>query len=194
MVHALDFRYFYDADAVTYTDYLWESWATVPSVLADPEHYLLRTISAISTTFAGDLEQKFRQSVELIRERVSILKTRILNNALLIRLEEMLHAGNTRLRLMSLPNQYLAEITVHCLYSSKVNADLTEDRFLDATEDGMNYYSLKMGSFIGEAVQSPISLLVDRIKQLDQSSDEVYCPEQRSAWLFLAVASALGEG
>ena len=77
VVHALDFKYFYNANRELYVDYLWESWATVPSVLANPEHYLLRTFAVISTTQHGSPTERFHQAFGFVKTRIECFSFRV---------------------------------------------------------------------------------------------------------------------
>jgi len=97
-----------------------------------------------------------------------------------------------RLRVRSLANQYLAETTMHCLFSSEISAKLTED---DAVEPKKKrfHYMLDTGEMPGIRVMSPVALLVDRIRRsLENETTSELSLQYRSAWLFLACASALG--
>lgn len=195
IVHVLDFRYFYNANVEVYIDALWESWATVPSVLADPSHYVLRSIAVISTTFKGSLETRFTNSHAMLADRIAELKKRYPANALLESVSVMLASPSLRtdLRALSIPNQYLAELAVHCLYSSAVSTLLTDDDRVGVRDDDV-LYLLDAGEFPGEAVQSPVALLLDRLKRaLARDSGTSRSLTYRSAWLFAACASAQQE-
>ena len=197
MVHTLDFRYFYDSNAELYIDYLWESWSTVPSVLADPEHYILRTIAAISIRFNGSLMNKFNHSLNLLKDRIDQLFLQLPHNVLLARVKEILNGPPTALMIPSLSNQYLAELSAHTLFASELNSILIDDPLVESKveeeeEEEQLHYMMNTGEFNGVPIQSPVSLLVDRIHKLRKHEDCDFDSEYSSAWLFM-VASSLSE-
>ena len=73
IVHVLDYHYFFNGKSALYIDVLWESWATVPAVLVNLEHYRLRTLAAISTTEVGIPTERFQSSFRALRERLQRL-------------------------------------------------------------------------------------------------------------------------
>lgn len=199
IVHVLDFRYFYNSEITLYIDYLWQSWATVPSVLVDPEHYILRCLAVISTTLKGTLTERCKVAFDILSVRIDVLLPQIPGNVLLVKVRQILdmQSRRTLLQLDSLANQYLAEVTTHCLFSSAINTQLTEDDLLETNDEGESVYQLQASEFLQDAVRSPVSLLLDRVRHA--ASHNCYSEERqlsgqyRSAWLFLACASAQRE-
>lgn len=192
IVHTLDFNYFYDSNASLYVDYLWESWATVPSVLADPEHYLLRTIAAVSTTCVGNLNERFEKATSDVAAQIDQLRTRHPDNVLLRQVATTLTSKRSSLKVQSIAHQYLAEMTAYCLQSAQINTSLMDDDLVESDGEQIRY-SLSTGEFPSVEVQSPVALLLDRIRRLINDESQDLSDEYRSAWLFHATASALRE-
>lgn len=191
MVHVLDFHYFFARRCEPYIDFLWESWATVPSVYADPEHYVLRTIAAISTFFRGDACARFNAAHQLISSRVSALKARFPSNVLFMKVCELLERGRTDLLVRSTPNMYLAALTACCLSSSRISGLVLDDTLSISTMDGNLEYMLELGSFQGESISSAVAFLADRARRASSDGEvSIERTEYESAWIFLVTASA----
>ena len=192
IVHVLDFKYFYDSDRDLYTDYLWQSWSTVPSVLANVEHYVLRSLATLSITLTGTLDNRFRLARQLLGNRIAGLAERFGSSALFEKVLQLLtdDYAMSRITALSLANQYLAELTAHFLFSSQIAGLLSADENLDVTDE-VPRYELNAGEFPGEPVQSPISLLLDRVRRVlrDDGTEGELTEQFRAAWLYLACAS-----
>lgn len=160
-------------------------------MLADCEHYLLRTIAAVSISYNGSLLNKYEKALRTVRKRLQALRARRKESVLLAKVCELLesHEENQRFQWRCLTAQYLAEFASHVFYSSAVSTKLMEDDLI--TVNGTTtVYGLNALTFPGVRVVSPVALLLDRIRRC---STDTFCKEQtkvRSAWLLHALASA----
>jgi hypothetical protein len=192
MVHVLDFNYFFSSSKAVYLDYLWESWATVPSVYDDPEHYLIRSIATLATSIRGTIAARFDAACEMVLQRIERLSAQSPGNQLFHKAIDCLTNRRSELQVLATPAIYLACMTNAALCSSMVSGELLDDDLRQPEIDGTHHYQLDIGSFSGSRIASPVSFLVHMLNQASANSslsrDEI---EFRSAWIFLVVSSAL---
>ena len=190
MVHTLDYFYFYNAKHNLFLDTVWESWCTVPVVLVNLDHYLLRSITTISSTQAGTLRERFDSSLGIVTERLHAISQRKPGSVVIQgALASLTNKANARrLWLMFQPAVYLADATRCFLKSSRIHAALISDTYVRATSDGYEY-GLEMGEFPGFAVSSPVAIVADRVRRILSGEALDGSSLFRAAWVFLACAS-----
>ena len=112
IVHTLDFTYFFESQPELYIDYLWQSWATVPSVHVDPEHYILRTLAATSTAMSGPFKTRFDDATTLFITRIEKAIECSPSTILFRRVRALLKDDKSRngIKALALAHQYLAEL------------------------------------------------------------------------------------
>jgi hypothetical protein len=195
MVHVLDFHYFYNGSINTYIDSIWESWSTVPVVLDHMDHYILRTIAAVSSPGHEELVTRFDLASEKLAERIDNLLKRGRRSVVLQSCHSLLaeKGAKNRLRVTSLPYIYLADITKAFLLSSRVHSSLVyaeKDKYVDLGVAESEYsYLLKTGEWNDSGVASIIPFLADRLRRSISDTSEVLPVEYRTAWMFMMAAS-----
>lgn len=193
IVHVLDFHYFFHGNTTLYLDYLWVSWSTVPSVLVNIEHYLMRTVAAVGTKYRGKASSRFDRAIADVRDTLRELSSRDQSNCLLSQAHAWVSedANVDSLRIQYLTAGYLADVTHNCIMSSRMQTMIEgRDDYADRSEDEV-VYTLEPGQFGHKPVTGIVSLLVDRLRRRltsDSSSDQTMT-QYSSAWLFLAIAS-----
>lgn len=193
-VHTLDLHYFYNGNRDLFLEVLWESWTTVPAVVSDLEHYLLRSIVAcasIDRSPARTLEQRRDESISLLRQKLKDLGDITPKNLFLHEALSCLNKSDTlkRIRLLFTPSIYLADMVATLLFSSSIQSKFwTGDRKIDS-KDGASTYLMDTLEFTGGSVSNPVAFLMDRV--LRQRTEQfTFDEEYRSAWVLLATASA----
>lgn len=196
IVHVLDFNYFYHRNATLYLNTLWKSWSTVPSVLVNLEHYILRSLAAISTKKPqGTASERFDYAFREFSTVIEGLHSQNPSNALLALATEYLNDEQNKrlLGMQFLAAAYLGNIANCYMRSSQLHALLDGvDAFASMTDDGP-HYALEHGEFPTKPVESILSFLVDRLRRslnAEANGDELL---YRSAWVFVIAASYKAE-
>ncbi|NQV28106.1 MAG: hypothetical protein HQ518_27455 [Rhodopirellula sp.] len=193
MVHVFDYHYFYNGAVTIYLPVLWESWLTVPSVLVNIDHYVVRSLATVSTTLHGSLSDRFDLAIDQLKQKIKKLQETAGDSVLVQRLLERLDGeeSKTELFLKFLPAAYLAEATYKFLLASGIQAVLYKDKNVKS-QDGASVYPLKAGEFEAIEIGSPIPLIADRLRRHVEDGDVgTLSVQHRSAWLYLACAATL---
>lgn len=168
ITHTLDFIYFYSSDKLLYIKLLWLSWATIPEIQQRIEHYLLRTLLAISIDRRGTLTDRFESShkdllntLREIRNSGNPESDQVIHHAINI-LEEPTKTSPLKAQFTGAVR--LADMARHLLYSININHDIADDDLLITGEDGIQYYPIETCGFQDRDIQSPVSFLVDRVR------------------------------
>jgi|GEM_PF-3960026 len=193
VVHALDFHYFYSSNSELYLRYLWLSWSTVPSILPNLEHYILRTLASVSSKFHTPLGDRFNSTFSEFKEAIADLRKRVPTNILLKDVDAFL-GDETKIKSLKkkfLYAGYLASIVAKYLRSSSMHAVLSGADPNAATTDAGIVYALSPGEFSSNRVESLVLFLVDRLRRRlaepeVENSDELF----RSAWVLCAASSS----
>lgn len=189
MVHVLDHQYFYNGDNALYLRSIWTSWANVPAVLEQVEHYLLRSLVAIGAHETGTLPERFSLSVEIVSEALRSLIDGNVPVAEALRTLQDPKAFH-RLRLEFLPGIYLAEMVMKFLRASCIASSLPgSDKNINS--DGEEYkYVLEEGEFPGVDVESPHAFVLDRLRRVLRNEKSTLHRTHLAGWILLACASA----
>lgn len=198
MTHTLDFHYFYNGRADTYIGLLWESWSTVPSVLDEVGHYILRTLVTIATSELGSFSRRFDAVCATFQSQLRRLvaqgnRSPVLDAAIHFVDDEL----NRRVLLYRFcPAVYLADATFLHLHSRQIHAALVKgDPRLDL-EAAHYIYDLDLCAFPRDRIVTPVGFLVDRLRRAlldveNQNSNDIeYNIDHRSAWLLLQMVGA----
>lgn len=193
MVSVLDFHYFYQGNIELYVHSLWVSWSTVPSVLVNLDHYIDRTLAAISTMYKSKILERFQVTLAIFQQTISALLERNPTNTLLKYVTQHISIKHNvdNLRLQFLSGAYLAGIVSKHLKSSRIQAamfDLSDPR---ATNGDGVFYLLDV-EFDDTPVSSIVAFFLERLNRAlsrEENDDDL---AYRSAWLFLAIASNRG--
>ena len=211
IVHVLDLHYFYDASERIFLSTLWSSWANIPGVADKIEWYILRCLVAVSVinvdglmsedfdalkglsgTDGKTLDQRFEQAVQSLQSVLEELSEVDHTGPILEVVLERLRTPSTLgwIRRAFFPCHLFAQVVKQFLYSPKLRDyfDSFEDPLADRDEEGVSVYNLAPLEFIREPIKNPIAFLRDRLRRPSDDS-ETSDEEQRSAWLFLALAS-----
>jgi len=193
MVHVLDYQYFYNGDSGLYLRFLWQAWATVPAVLENVEHYLLRSVVAVSVDETGTFTERFDLARQIVREVLEDLAESHPGNPLAREALNVVRdrGSGQRLKTAFLPGLYLAEMVMKFIRSTTVNSQLYKaDKNIDT--DGDTYtYLLDAGEFPGVVVGSPVAFILDRLRRALCGETSDLPDEHLAAWVLLACASSL---
>ena len=192
MVHVLDLHYFYHANTKVYVDLLWESWATVPSVIEDLDNYLLRTLAAVASTLQGSTPDRFVASMRIVNERIADLIAKNADNTLLKQVAKYFTETDltARLRQAFGINLYIAEMTRRFFFSQKIQSALSGGDDMNIVKKaGEIEYRIDTAEFSGASVANPVAFVLDRLRRCADSQE---LPENyRTAWMFLAGSSVV---
>lgn len=193
VVHVLDYHYFYNANNSIYLSLLWDSWETVPVVLEQIDHYVLRCIVTISTNETGTNHERFSISLSILKEALETISN---NNPGNIAVKEAVKHldddGNVKiLKYKFIYGLYLAEMVIKFLKSSKIHSELFgNDENIDINDNEYRY-NLSSGEFPGFNVKCPVAFILDRLQKAQKKEDNILTEDHSSTWLFLACASAI---
>ncbi len=192
LVHVLDYHYFYYSERKLYVSLLWRSWAKVPSVLDNIDHYLLRTLLCIGTEVEelADDEDRFRKAVDalipILQEVQKDFPSTTLSNALEHlsskgTLDNLQHLFDTAIR--------LADIAYKFLRSDHINSKLLRDQA--KTPEVEYHYDIATGQFSTDPIESPVAFLIDRIRFNSNGAAKLDDIEFRTLWMMIALASSV---
>ncbi|MBT1190982.1 hypothetical protein [Rhodococcoides kroppenstedtii] len=165
VVHVLDYLYVYDSQDANYVNSLWSSWSLIPSVNERTEHYLLRTICALSAD-GGDTapsEDVFKTCVTRLKRQLTLIEKRarlrpVIGRAIAILDDE---TALKRLGIEFKGARYVVHIAKAFFYDPELNASLIRDTNTTIRE-GRTTYALNVGDYRGDCVESPVAFLLDR--------------------------------
>lgn len=169
VVHVLDFRYIYAARDVEYVQSIWCSWSLVPGVADQIEHYVLRTLCALSAvTDLSDTatnKERFEEAKERMRDILGELCTServrpVLIDALAVFTDTW---ACKRLAVQFSALRYVVELAQTFLYDERLNTELMADSQTDEDQrSGRFVYGLTPGIYEGRRIESPVGFLLDR--------------------------------
>jgi hypothetical protein len=171
IVHVLDFRYVYNAQTELYISSIWNSWAHVPSVTDRIEHYILRTLCAISSV------SEFEDSQDVFHQAIAELKSQLASmhgssrGAPTIR--QALNVLDDEIRVRSLGIQfvgarYVVSLTNAFFYDQRLNAELVRDSNT-VVRNNRSVYTNQPGDFSGDRIESPVNFLLNRFEHYESS-------------------------
>jgi predicted nuclease with RNAse H fold len=196
MVHVCDYHYFYNTNDALYLGLLWESWATVPTVLAEIDHYVFRSIVAVATKETGAIHDRFHLAINILTQNLDALLERRPDSPVVKAALEFARNKSNHL-LLSIkfyPALYLAEATLKFLVSRRIHVALMAgDENLELA-NGSYRYLVETGQFPGFDVKTPVGFLADRLRRSLGGEDLDLSEEHVSAWLLLACASTTPVG
>lgn len=184
VVHVMDYHYFYNLDDASYVSSLWNSWALVPFVHTRLNHYLVRTLLALSSQFDKiDAEQAFDSSVERLRtelERSSAGRPNALSARGLDALNDALTMGELWVRFKF--SYELVIFTKTFLIDTRLYDQLTADE--GRVPGPPPQYRISPGEFPTSPINSPTAFFFDRYALIDGHRDEM---EYVSLWQMLVL-------
>ena len=191
VVHILDYHYVYDGREWEYVDSIWNSWSVIPNVASHLEHYLLRTICALSTSYRParpeSPDEIFRESVRRLRVHLERINADGGNKPVVGMAIEFLSDDHLlqRLNVMFLACNYVTRLTMSFFYDQRVCGSMLEDDLLVSDEEGKSY-RISAGEFPGNVIRSPIGFFLDQLSTYNSSmsADEI---EYRSLWQLLII-------
>ncbi len=191
IVHVLDFRYVYAGRDLEYLQSIWCSWSLVPGVSDQIEHYVMRTLAALSAVTdlpeSASNADRFRDA----RDRLcTTLKDLCESDTARPALAEALSVLEDNLACKRLAVQfnvlrYVVELAQTFLYDERLNTALMADSQTDSDEvTGRFVYDVEPGRYDGRRAESPVGFLLDQFpKYSDRAgSDEA---EFDSIWQML---------
>lgn len=178
-VHTLDYQYFYGGDDLVYVSSIWNSWALVPQVAKKLDHYLVRSISALSVTpmdaaDMGDLfnrtvdrlETAFRHLLDLQQGEVAgagrgLVDSESRPNPIVLEALDRLSDPDVYAKLEQVFNatSYVAKMFGTFFFEPRLHSDLLADS--NIASPGRRF-DLRAGEYRDEPIESPIAFLLDR--------------------------------
>ncbi|MGH9277370.1 MAG: hypothetical protein ACRD12_04595 [Acidimicrobiales bacterium] len=185
VVHVLDFLYIYNGRDEQYVNSIWSSWALVPIVNDRIEHYVLRTLCTLSiTSQASSPDEIYSDTVQRMEQLLVPLQGRertrpAIDSALAVLRDP---TWVRRLGVEFRAARYVVKLAELFFFDGQLNAALVRDSGTTVHELGRTY-ALSVGEFRGEAIESPVGLLLDRFGGYrDQAAEDV---EYESIWQML---------
>lgn len=165
IVHVLDFLYVYDAREDDYINSIWSSWSLIPSVSERIEHYVLRTICALSASCSdlGPSHEIFDECVTRLKTVLQQIENRPRLRPAMRRAIEVLENETALKRIGTefMGARYVVHLVKAFLYDPELNAALIRDTNT-TIQNGRPTYALNVGDYTGDDIQSPIAFLLDR--------------------------------
>lgn len=196
IVHSLDFLYFYESNREIYIQLLWLSWSTIPAIYEKLNHYLLRTLLAISVDIRGDIDHRFQASCQLVRDTFNnILASGKADDPFIIK--QAIDLLQDDREMSALRQEFygtvrLADLSRFFFHSKSLHHLIKEDdqQLLDV--NGTPYYPLKPLEFTDVNIQSPIAFVADRAIQNLRSAMHVSFESllREGCWELIVIASA----
>lgn len=184
IVHVLDYIYFYGSVDRLYVSSLWHSWALVPNVQRNLEHYLVRTLLALSSAWpAADSSGAFEDAVRRLREEFDAILIGEDHGLVREACELLVDPSSQRAIRTSFQSSFtLVKFVTRYLISVSVNETLLDDR--QASDDGA--YGLEPGEFTHDPVDSPVGFLLDTFAS-ELAGQEREQVEFTTLWQYLEI-------
>jgi hypothetical protein len=196
LVHVLDLLYLHEGVSEGYVGPLWVSWSPVPSVWANTEEYLMRTLAAVGVMQDGpEMKSRMEASIKVVLEELKKLPLdgeyhQTIRRAISILEQPKFTTG--RLFEFAL-NQKLADCAKRYLHLPKISSDLLRDKLLVDTE-GKRRYSLENRQYVDCGIDSPVCYVRDvTMQRAFASKVPTSCSQSEAAWLFAVAASNLDQ-
>jgi len=163
-VHVLDYRYVYNGRDEEYVTSIWSSWALVPSVADQIEHYVLRTVCALAARTEGttnkarfaDARLRFRGILVRLNDKDTARP--VFSDALAV-LDDKAACGRLSVQFSNL--RYVVELTQTFFFDERLNTELMDDAQTEEV-DGRFVYDIEPGDYRGGKIGSPVGFLLDR--------------------------------
>ncbi len=196
IVHILDLHYFYADDLDHYCESLWRSWALVPKVASDVDHYVLRTIAAIASKELSDSgNDTFRSAhstaTRILRSLQAQSKTPVISAAA----DYLSNADNEPILLRKYYSlHHLVQLVMKVFYSKSIHKNLIKDRWSNESDPKVGdepsrgrRYNLTYPNYPSERIESAIGFLNWNYRQYypETPHEEI---EYRSLWQTVALA------
>lgn len=185
VVHILDFHYFYNTDDETYVRSLWHSWATVPAVRPKIEHYVVRTLLALSSIDKSDDPlDAFDNAMGRLRAALDGAASAT-SNSLVHQARSVAFGGTStqkRLYVAFKANRGLVRFVREFLVDDGLYGLLSADEL--ASSDTERAYPWEPNDFPERGPESPTAFLLDRFKSSETIDVETGC---ESLWQLLMV-------
>jgi hypothetical protein len=165
IVHVLDYQYVYDARDEDYVTSIWSSWSVVPGVVERIDHYVLRTLCALSSSPQTETEPVFADALARLRTALETLTTTARIRPAVVKALDLLQseAGRKRLSVEFVAARYVVEMAMSFFFDDRLNARLVRDD-LTTIRDGKRAYEVSSGDYRGEMIESPVAFLLDRFE------------------------------
>lgn len=195
IIHVLDLFYFYRGDSALFVDSLWNTWATVPSIVNKLNWYILRTVLAVSSLYEGGAFERLDFAVKVMIDRLKRMKelgrgTEI-TDEVINRIEQP-GQFKTWLEMLFPPSLKIVDLTSNILRSEKIEAALFShgDKLVQFDNDQLEYL-LETESFDEGGVKSPVAFIFDRMRKAAASKEIVdpIASARRACWVLFAASS-----
>lgn len=183
-VHVLDFRYVYAGRDEEYVNSIWSSWSLVPGVADQIDHYVLRTLCALSATADRDSERLFEDVRGRMLGTLEPLSRRDQARPTIAQAVALLRDSDACRQLQIAFNalQYVVELTQTFFHDSRLNTALLDDPATFPSNDPFEF-GVDPGEYQGVKIASPIGFLLDRFPHYsDHASADA---EFESVWQML---------
>lgn len=186
IVHVLDYLYIYNGEDQLYVYSIWSSWSRVPVVNSNIDHYVLRTLCAMTVT--SD-ESEPEEVFEDVRLRLATALTKLRaeggDRPTIDRALALLEDGDWKIRLgiHLAAARYVVNLVRHFLFDGSVQASIVADD--SATPTGSPRYVVEIGAFRHDYIESPIGFILDRFSTYDGEGHPSV--EYESLWQMLCL-------
>ena len=182
-VHTLDYAYIYKKRHVEYLRSIWSSWSTVPIVVSNLSHYVLRSLIIIGLEETGNSETRYKKaSSELIKVCSELKNENFIFQSILDFMKNYLTNDDLRYRFH---NCIVVGDIAYKFFAANVQKYL--DRGDDLVSNDRPYYGLENGTFENIVTKSKVRFLLEQLFHTIDNKDEIHY-EWNSAWLLLATS------
>lgn len=163
-VGVLDYICVYDGDDDLYLASIWNSWALVPNVARKLDHYIQRTLAALSVRMpsGNNVREDFDATVARALDGFNAV-TEQSNSPVIKEAIQRLQSDEALQRLYEefVASSFIARLVRTFFCESTVHAALLSDRTTSGSE---SRYDLAPGDYREQPVESPIAFLIDRFR------------------------------
>lgn len=168
LVHVMDYHYFFDADDTPFVTAMWSSWTFVPTVHRRLQHYLLRTVLALSSQARSMApQQAFEDAVARLRVCFRLVQESEISASGLVleALAALAHPQTLQQLWVRFRASYELVIFANFfLIDRDIYSALVED---DQAVPGSGHrYRLDVGEFPKQPIDSPTGFLLDRLSTI----------------------------
>ncbi len=194
LAHVLDLHYFYNGRRSQYMESIWRSWATVPGVVEEIDHYLLRSVVVGCTDIKGSISTRVSTVCDELKDTLIHINSHRPSLTLTEAIDRLEKYKDTPWGFSFYgPALYLSDVCRNFFFSSSVQtALLHNDQNATKNDAGHFDYTIDTGEFDATEFRAPFVLIFDRLRRKIAGADTKDAIEMLSAdnaWLLLACAA-----
>jgi hypothetical protein len=191
-VHIFDYYHFYSMQAPQYVESVWRSWAVQPSIRSKLQHYVMRSVTALSIQYFSKPDWK-QQAIDEFTMLMNSPKLRKIPFSKEVFEILELEKGDHEIAHYLTKMRHLITVFHFVLKSPELSLLCNGDPYLGKTKGGRSVYSAKERMFGGASADNLRPEFKNPLLFLKSYSQAAKPDAGASAWLFHMLAFNIHE-